>query len=218
MTVAAKDSKPVSARGLIRAVADEFERESWRGYEALPVEIVERCQAQDGRLDSQAAAALASSSFLATNGIDRAKVQAALERAFAGRVLQEPRISSPIVVDQSNNITINVSDRGQADIGGITQTNLSATSSKDQVLETVEGLVRRALVDQLDLGDLERLAALVEQRSDLDQSEIEAVVGGVVAEVESERGKLARIHDQVTVSAISGLVVQGILAGLSAGF
>jgi hypothetical protein len=213
-----------SPQALLRAIVDEFDERGWRYVEGLPALIVSRAE-ESGSLDAAAAAQLADSKFLARNQTDRPGLEAALEKAFAGRELVPA--SSPANIKQE--ITINnygtigdISQVGQQ-IGQqiAQQITLNLDSPKEAVLENVAGLVRQALDTDLPEADLAELAGLVEARDDIGQGDVETVVGEVVAEVQPEASKLERLRErlkagagQVATSATTSLVVQGILAVL----
>ncbi|HXE98740.1 MAG TPA: hypothetical protein VN458_00170 [Solirubrobacterales bacterium] len=200
---------------LLRVIVDEFEERGWRYLNGLPARIATQCQ-ERGALDARAAAELADSRFLARNHTDRASLQEALVRAFANRVLKEP----PPLMNQNNiNITVNGDRNTFGDVTQIGQEiKLSLESPKTEILDAVAGLVRRGLDGQFSKADLDDLAALVETRGDIDQAEIETVVGEVVEAEQPEPGKLATFRKDVLTGATTTLVVQGILAVLGIPF
>jgi hypothetical protein len=202
-------------QALLRVIVDEFEEQGWRHISGLPARIVAQCQERHA-LDAAAGAELADSIFLARNHTNRVSLQAALERAFANRVLTEPPVTEPNIKQE---ITIQ-SYGDNASFGDVTQTGqqitLNLDSPKVAVLDAVGDLVRRGLDGQLSEADLAKLAGLVEARGDIDQGEIETVAGEVVAEVEPEPGKIAKLRDAVLTGAATSLLVQGILAVVAA--
>jgi hypothetical protein len=202
-------------QALLRVIVDEFEEQGWRHINGLPALIVTQCQ-ERGALDAGEAAELADSRFLARNQTDRDSLQRTLERAFANRLLTEPTMNEPTVKQE---ITIQ-SYGDNARFGDVTQTGqqitLNLDSPHDAVLGAVGDLVRRGLDGRLFEPDLADLAGLVEARGDIDQGEIETVVGEVIAEVEPEPGKIAKLRDAVLTGAATSLLVQGVLAVLAA--
>lgn len=209
----AKPAK-TTPQALLRVIVDEFEEQNWRHISGLPAQILAQCE-ERGALDASAAAELADSIFLARNQTDRARVQAALERAFANRVLIEPPVTQPNFKQE-----ITIKNYGHnARFGDVTQTGeqvtLNLDSPKKAVLGAVGDLVHRGLDGQLSEAGLAELAGLVEARGDIDQSEIETVVSEVVAEAEPEPGKIAKLRDAVLTGAATSLLVQGILAVLA---
>jgi hypothetical protein len=207
----------IDARGLLRAIGDEFQSRGWSDNSDLALKITQDAQTLR-RLDAKAAAALANRGFLLRNRTSRAKLRGALASVFAGRNLLDPDLDHPhtMPAPQHTNITIGDGNTGvNINVGG-QQVNVTVQSAKDDVLAGVAALLRDALQGELPATQFTQLDQLISAREDFDQKDIETITAEVIEQGDPPPSKLAQLRNSVMTSAASGLLVQGIIAGLNA--
>jgi DNA-binding NarL/FixJ family response regulator len=201
---------------LLRALGDEFQSRGWSDDSDLALKITHDAQTLR-RLDANAAATLASRGFLLRNRTSRAKLRGALASVFAGRTLLDPDLDHPhtMPAPQHTNITIGDGNTGvNINVGG-QQVNVTAQSSKDDVLAGVAALVRAALQGEVPATQFAQLDQLISARNDLEQKDIETVTAEIVEQAAPPPSKLTQLRNSVITSAGSGLLVQGIIAVLN---
>jgi hypothetical protein len=209
----------IDARGLLREIGDEFQSRGWRDDGDLALKITQQAQSRRG-LDADMAASLAGRAFLLRNRTTRAKLRAALLRVFAGRALLDPDLDHPHTMPTPHNTNITFGNGNTISDVNITvggqQVNLTAQASKEEVLDGVATLLHEALRSSLSETDLAKFDQLISARDDLDQKEIETVTAEVIQQDDPPPSKLAQLRNSVMTSAASGLLVQGIIAGVNA--
>jgi hypothetical protein len=209
----------ITARGLITEISDQFDRRGWRDVGNLALKIAQQAQ-RDTRLDAREAAGLANSTFLSRNQITSSELEAALRALFENRELENPsnRVSQSNVTGDKrieigrgatlNNVTFNVGDQ---------QINSSATSSKAEVEAEIALLLRRVLSGQGAIEELLGLNQVAQQRGDLSAKEVEVIAAEVIDDAEPEPSRLVQLRDRMIESAVTGVVVQGVLGAIGLG-
>jgi hypothetical protein len=204
-------AEPTTSHELVRDVAAEFDRRGWLDEDDLALKITIQAE-QGGRLDPDAAAALADGAFLTANRIDHNTLRAALKAVFADRALVNR--PTPTFVDQSISIGDNNTITGSINAGG-NQLIVANNAPSDQILEAFTAFTASALAHGFAPEELELLDRIAEAR-DINSDDLQAAAREGIENANPEPGRIAKFRDTVLASTASGLAVQAILAAAAA--
>src|SRR4051812_2086176 len=188
---------PTTPQGLVTRIHDEFDCEGWRGSGDLAVIIVRHLE-ELGRLDARAGASCAPISFRTRNRIRRSQIEAALDRAFAGRQLKTtPDQGVHVQGDINVSITGDNNTVGNLNLAG-QQFNLTAQTPKAEALDAVQRLVAEALVrGNWPKPELEELDAHLGQRDDVVEDEVVEAAQRAIDEAHPEPSQLKQLRNSL---------------------
>lgn len=180
--------------------------------------IVESAVGQ-GSVDPGALAGEASATWLGANGVSRAQLAAAIERAIGPRT---PVAAAPVGLTIDNrtyqlNMAPGAQISGsQVNIGG-TQINIRADTDKRGVLAGIGALVRAGLEGDWNTEALVDLADAVSDRDDISYEDVEAVVMEVAEDAKEhlDEGRIRRMMQSIAEQTISGALAIGLTSGLA---
>jgi hypothetical protein len=209
----------VTPTELQRLIAAAFDSQGWRYDLEVGPRLVNQIRSE-GQIEAEGLARSLPGTFFDRNRVSREVVANVLRRALAGRTLEEEqRVATKIVIG-GNNYEMNIGSGTSIidtniNVGEGTQIVASSTAEKRNVLLAIEAITRAGLTGEWNEDAAKDLAAVVNDRSDLDYEDVQRIASEVVKAEQPPKERVKEFLGRVAASGIGGALGTGITTGLT---
>lgn len=192
----------------------EFETRGWQWDLTTGREIVMEIERR-GRVEPEHLAKLASSDWLARNGLTRAELSEAVADAL-GDVAPEaptaPGVTTIVVGGTHYDLSGSTFSGGNVNVGG-TQINVGTNSDPATLLDAVAALVRAGIAGDWNGDAATALAGELAGRDDIGIEDVQNKAAEIVREEQPKQGAVKGFLAKIAASGLGGALATGISAG-----
>jgi hypothetical protein len=210
--------KAGSSAELKRLLAAEFDRQGWEYDLTIGARLVDQIKS-DGGVDGKRLAQSLPAEFFDRNRTNRDLVGLAIERAIGGFSIEDQLAAAVTINISDNRYQVNLGPDAQItgsnlNVGDGLQINVDVNSNKDEVLTAVEAILRAGLAGGWNDDAARDLAALIDERDDVDFEDVRRVTIEVVRAEGPKRHRVKTLLGQIATGGLGGALGTGMSTGL----